>query len=211
MIMYRNHSDTLIIVLHEIYGINEHITKTCRGLADAGYDVVCPDLLDGRPPYDYSREEEAYRYFLNFAGLEPSAKRVAFLARQEEREYRHIFLLGYSAGATIAWLCGGDFGKYDGSLVYSGIICYYGSRIRDYTELMPKCPALLLFAEEEKAFDPLQLSSDLGKEKTEVHILKGMHGFADPYSPNYNKASAAEANQITVSFLERMTGKDDIT
>jgi dienelactone hydrolase len=39
----------LIVVLHEIYGINDHITKTCQDLADSGYDVVCPDLLDGKP------------------------------------------------------------------------------------------------------------------------------------------------------------------
>ena len=61
MLNFRNNSDTLIVVLHEIYGINDHITKTCQELADSGYDVVCPDLLDGKPFFDYAREEDAFQ------------------------------------------------------------------------------------------------------------------------------------------------------
>jgi dienelactone hydrolase len=212
MLSYRNNSDTLIVVLHEIYGINDHIAGVCQSLADSGYDVVCPDLLDGKPPYDYAREEEAYQYFMNFEGFESSAKRITFLVRQEEYAYRRIFLLGYSAGATIAWLCGADSVKpggvqYGGSLIKcSGVICYYGSRIRDYMEIIPKGPTLLLFPEDEKSFDPYELQKELKKkEKAEVHILEGKHGFADPYSANYHEASAREARRITEDFLERIS------
>jgi len=214
MLTYKNHSDTLIIVLHEMYGINGHIAGVCKDLADLGLDVVCPDLLDGKSAYDYAREEEAYRYFMNFVGFEPAAKRVTFLIRQEESEYQRIFLLGFSTGATVAWLCGGDAAAadegfhYGGSLIRcDGIICYYGSRIRDYTNVTPKCPALLLYAEEETSFDPFELQKELsGKENTEIHILKGKHGFADPYSPHYNEMSAKEADRITKEFLKKIRG-----
>ncbi|HVI40046.1 MAG TPA: dienelactone hydrolase family protein [Anaerovoracaceae bacterium] len=57
MLTYQNSSDTLIVVLHEIYGINDHIAGVCQSLADSGYDVLCPDLLDGKPHYGYEREE----------------------------------------------------------------------------------------------------------------------------------------------------------
>lgn len=209
---YRNHSDTLIVVLHEIYGINDHIAGVCKSLADMGYDVICPDLLDDKPPFDYVREEEAYLYFMNFVGMELSVKKVTFLLRQEENAYRQIFLLGYSVGATIAWLCSGDSAKcsdifpYCGSVhKLSGVIGCYGSRIRDYTQLIPRCPVLLLFPEEEKSFDPHVLQAELSKkEMTAVHILKGKHGFADPYSPHYNEASAREAERITKEFIERL-------
>ena len=215
MLNYQKGSDTLIVVLHEIYGINGHITKVCKALADEGYDVVCPDLLDGRPPYDYDREEDAYLYFMNFIGLEASAKRITFLLRQEEREYKNIFLLGFSVGATIAWLScvtavkGDESFHFGGSFINcSGIICYYGSRIRDYTDVDLKCPALLIFGEEEKSFDPRDLEKKLKSlEQTEVHILKGTHGFADPDSPNYNEASAKEADVLVRDFIERIKGK----
>jgi len=198
MLTYRNNSDTLIVVIHEIYGINDHIKGVCQSLADLGYDIVCPDLLDGKPAFDYAREEEAYRYFLNFVGFEPSEKRITFLIRQEEMDYKQIFLLGYSAGATVAWLCCGLDIKCD------GVIGFYGSRIRDYMDSMPKHPALLIYPAEEKSFDPYELREGLSKkEQVKVHILDGKHGFADPYNINYNETSAHEANRITKEFLAK--------
>ncbi len=212
MLSYRNNEDTLIVVLHEIYGINGHITKVCQDLADSGYDVVCPDLLDGKPFFDYAREEEAYRYFMNFVGLESAAKQVTFLLRQEEGQYDRIFLLGYSVGAAVAWLCGVDSAKtdesfhYGGSLVKcSGIICLYGSRIREHLEVSLKCPALLIFAEEEKSFDPYELKTQLETmDSAKVYILNGKHGFADPCGPNYNESSAREAVRLMADFTERI-------
>lgn len=214
MLMYRNHSSTLVIVLHEIYGINDHMTGVCKQLSDMGYDVVCPDLLDGKSSFGYGREEEAYRYFMNYVGFESAAKKITFLIRQEEKEYQHIFLQGFSIGATIAWLCcgettpSGEEFHYGGSLIKcDGIIGYYGSRIRDYTDVTPKCPALLIYPEEESAFEPRELKKELcNKERTEVHILKGRHGFSDPYSPNYNEESAKEAERIAADFLKRIKG-----
>lgn len=211
MLDHRNNSDTLIVVLHEIYGINGHITKVCQELADSGYDVVCPDLLDDKPFFDYAREEEAYRYFMNFIGFESAAKKVTFLIRQEEPRYKRIFLLGYSVGATVAWLCGVDSATkdesfhYGGSLVKcSGIICLYGSRIREHLDVTLKCPALLIFAEEEKSFDPHELRKQLeGMEGAEVHNLAGKHGFADSFGSNYCESSAREAGRLIQEFTER--------
>lgn len=214
---FRNNSDTLIIVLHEIYGINDHIAGVCKRLADVGYDVICPDLLDDKPAFDYDKEDEAYLYFMNFVGMESSVKRIAFLLRQEENTYRQIFLLGYSVGATIAWLCSGDPVKGSDLNPYcsyfeklSGIIGCYGSRIREYRSFIPRCPVLLLFPEEELSFDPYELCEELSKKETvEVHILEGRHGFADPYAPHYNEASAREAKRITKEFIERLTANMD--
>jgi dienelactone hydrolase len=212
MLNYRNNSDTLIVVLHEIYGINEHITKVCQDLADSGYDVVCPDLLDGKPIFDYAREEEAYRYFMNFIGFESASKKVTFLIRQEESRYKRIFLLGFSVGATVAWLCGVNSTKkdedfhYGGSLANcSGIICLYGSRIRDYMDVSLKCPGLLIFAEEERSFDPHELQTQIKEMKgAEVHVLEGKHGLADPCSPNYLELSARKAERLIKAFIERI-------
>lgn len=199
MLAFRNNSDKLVIVLHEIYGINEHINSVCKNLAEFGYDIVCPDLLDGKPAFDYSQEEEAYRYFLNFVGFEPSVKKTTFLLRQEEKNYKSVFLLGFSIGATIAWLCNGN------NINCDGIIGYYGSRIRDYLEIDPKCPTLLLFPEEEKSFDTRAIQMELKKKDlVEVHILEGTHGFADPFSKNYHEKSSEQATQIVKDFLIKL-------
>lgn len=216
MLNYRNGSDTLIVVLHEIYGINGHITGVCEKLAEQGYDVACPDLLDGRVPFEYEKREDAYRYFMNFIGLESAAKRATFLVRQEEENYQNIILLGYSVGATVAWLCGTttplreEDEQYGGNLIKcSGMICYYGSRIRDYTKVTLNCPALLLFGEKEQSFQPEVLKKELeDMDLAEVQILPGGHGFADPYSMNYRRASAAEAERAAGEFISRIRRKN---
>ena len=87
------------------------------------------------------------------------------------------FLLGFSVGATVAWLCSELENGVD------GVICYYGSRIRGYQNIMPKCPSLLLFAQEEKLFNASELVNILNKKEfVSAHVIKGKHGFSDPYS-----------------------------
>lgn len=204
MLAIRNNSDTLVLVLHEIYGINEHMKEVCRNLAELGYDVVCPDLLDGKPSFSYEQQEEAYRYFLNFVGFESAVKKATFLLRQAEADYKKIILVGYSVGATIAWLCS------EKNTNCNGMIGYYGSRIRKYLEVTPSCPMLLFFPEEEASFDPKELRSELiKKENVEVHILEGSHGFADPFSGKYNKQSAEEAEKITQAFMTGLVNRQE--
>ncbi len=49
-----NNSDIAVIVVHEIYGINEHIKGVCERLAKSGYNVICPNLLKTDQPYSYA-------------------------------------------------------------------------------------------------------------------------------------------------------------
>ena len=200
MLAFRNYSDTLVIVLHEIYGINEHIKRVCQNLALQGFTVLCPDLLDGKV-FSYHQEEEAYLYFKCSIGFMSARERVIECLKQEGTNYKRVVLVGYSIGATIAWLCSEKLKICD------GVIGYYGSRIRDYLEINPKCPVLLLFPEEEKSFHPAELERELTKNRmVEVHILEGTHGFADPFSKKYNEKSSGEANRIEEDFLARIEG-----
>ena len=42
----------VVIVLSEIYGINEFIKDTGQKLKKLGYDLICPDII-GRSPFPY--------------------------------------------------------------------------------------------------------------------------------------------------------------
>ncbi len=193
MLTFQNGSDTAIIVLHEIYGINRHMREVCEEYAAAGYDVYCPDLLAGRC-FDYAQQQDAYEFFMKAVGFEVYSS-INDLIRQLRPKYRKIILLGFSAGATVAWRCA-ESGLCD------GIIGRYGSRIRDYTMLAPKCPALLIFADREESFDPASLAAELkSKPNVTAVLLNGSHGFCDPFSAGYNPASAAQAEERMKKFL----------
>ena len=192
-----NNSDSAIIVLHEIYGINQHISKVCKYYNMAGFDVICPDLLNLDVPFDYDHEELAYEYFMKKIGFEIALERVRDLIIQAKQRYKHVFLLGFSIGATIAWLCSGE------EPICEGIIGYYGSKIRDYINIIPKCPTLLIFASEEKSFDVMELACILEKKiNVEIHMLYGKHGFSDPFSQKYYEKSDKDAVKLVDSFLK---------
>lgn len=137
-----------IILLHEIYGVNDFIKKQCQKYQKMGFDIFCPNLLE-HTPFLYEESDEAYNYFIQNVGFDKYTE-INNLANSLKKQYNKIFLLGFSAGATIAWRCG------ENSL-YSGIIACYGSRIRDYTDLNPVCPTLLLFAKEDSLMYQQQL------------------------------------------------------
>ena len=195
MLSIINNSEDLIIILHEIYGVNSFITDTAYKLSLLGYDVVCPDLCGLEHPFDYSEQEAAYRYFFENIGFDKGTYIVIDLAKQQQRSYKRIFLIGFSVGATIAWLCS-EAG------LFSGVICCYGSRIRDYTNISPSCPALLLFPSHEKSFNVRGFISGFKKPGVKIHMLDGNHGFADSYSNEYNEDSAKKAFDLIKGFIE---------
>ncbi len=195
MLSIINDSEDLIILIHEIYGVNRFITDTSNRFALQGYDVVCPDLYGLEQPFDYSDEETAYRYFSDNIGFYKGTDIVINMAKQFGSSYNRIFLIGFSVGATIAWLC-------SKAGLFSGVVCCYGSRIRDFTGIAPVCPALLLFPSHEKSFNVRAFASSFKKPGIKVHLLEGNHGFADFYSTAYNEASAKKAFDLIKRFIE---------
>lgn len=193
-----NNNDAVIIVLHEIYGINQHIQTVCRRFSMKGYDVICPNLIGVDEPFNYDLQEKAYKHFMSNVGFDSAVRQVKQLIVKAKKHYKHIYLLGYSIGATIAWLCSEE------ENMCSGIIGYYGSRIRDYRNITPKCSALLIFADKESSFNVQELAVSLKKVNTYVHILNGKHGFCDPFSENYCVQSFEKAESLAEEFLKKI-------
>ena len=195
VVTYKNGSDIAIVILHEVYGVNEHIAKVCRDYCSCGYDVYCPDLLNLEVPFDYCHQEEAYGNFINNIGFDVYLK-VNKLLEQLRPKYRIILLIGFSIGATIAWRCS-DSG------LCNGIIGYYGSRIRDYLTISPRCQVLLMFAENEIHFDAGQIKLSHEQQKyVTIKIMKGDHGFCDTFSDNFNPESSKEAQELADGFCQ---------
>ncbi len=183
-----------IIILHEIYGVNEFIKKQCQKYQKMGFDIFCPNLLD-RASFSYEEADEAYNHFIQNVGFDKYIE-VNTLAAGLKKQYNKIFLLGFSAGATIAWKCCEN-------PLYSGIIGCYGSRIRDYTDLKPACPTLLLFAKEDSfdvsaTIDKLQYTKNLS-----LLVFDASHGFFDPYSKYYNDSQRKKAETVITKFINQ--------
>lgn len=121
-IILKCNSDTVIIVLHEIYGINYHMRSICEMLAKQKNDVICPNLLLSNQSFSLEQEDDAYKNFMQNIGFDAAQQQVEHLSVSVRNNYKYCFIVGYSIGATLAWLCSWREG------LYNGIVSFYGSR-----------------------------------------------------------------------------------
>ena len=198
MLTLRAQSKTAIIVLHEIYGINQHIRGVCNEFHTQGYDVYCPNLIATSIPFSYEQHEEAYSYFMHHVSFLVHTK-IDTLLEKLRPHYEKCIIIGFSIGATIAWLCSKN-------PLCSGVVGYYGSRIRDYVNIQPQCPVLLLFAQHEAAFSALHTVWETAPPNNIIaKRIEAPHGFCDPFSLHYTQAAASAAQLLTQEFIQRCT------
>lgn len=195
MLTLINNSDTAVIVVHEIYGINRHIADACDHFHTLGHAVYCPNMLGSDLAFSYEQREDAYAHFMADIGFAAAAVSIGKLAATLASQYKQVFLVGYSVGATVAWLAAG-------AAACDGIVCHYGTRIRDYLATRPRCPALLIMADQDAAFPPAQARDCFcGMPGVSLEILEGGHGFCDAYGPAYRPDSAKRAEELTSRFF----------
>lgn len=188
-----NQSKGLIILLHEIYGVNDHIIFLKSLFEKEGFDVICPNMFK-EGPFSYSDEIKAYNYFVNEVGFEFCYNEVKKLVEFYQEQYKTIFIVGFSIGATTAWL--------SSELAVQGVVSFYGSRIRDFLHISPVCPVLLIFANQEKSFNVKELVEKLSrKRRVKTIIVDSDHGFANPFSDKYDEISFQIAKETMLAFI----------
>lgn len=88
MISIQKDSDTAIVIVHEIYGINQHMKYVCQLLSEFDFDVLCPNLLERETPFDYSQEEDAYSNFMENVGFTDALVIIKNLLSDIKDEYK---------------------------------------------------------------------------------------------------------------------------
>jgi dienelactone hydrolase len=179
-----------IIIIHEIYGITDNILSLKDILDRKGFNVILPSLYEDC--YTGRDEQASYNKFFREVGIEKGCRIIdRVIARNTDSE---IVLIGFSAGATIAWLHSADDR-------INSIIGIYGSRIRDYIDITPTLPSYLFFCEE-KSFDIKPVIKALEQKKNvEVKTISGNHGFYN-FSDTENKILIKNINEEIFRIIE---------
>ena len=187
-----------VIVLSEIYGITSSVRLSCDALHNRGFDTIAPDYFQLPRTYAVSEQKAAFDAFMS-VGFDHAAGYVRELVDKIRPHYKKIFLAGFSAGATTAWICASDKPRCD------GIAAVYSSRIRDYTGLKPRIPSLVIFPEKEISFDVNDMCRILSSSPhVSARIYEGIHGFADKRSDCYHEGSCCRAHDEMSSFFRNI-------
>lgn len=167
-----------IIIVSDVFGLTSELTQLAE---EINTDLIV-DPYSGK--YMCFREEqEAYSNFISHVGFE---NYLLTLKKVVEKQEKPIVLIGFSAGASIVWRISNENLN---DKVKLGV-CFYGTQIRNFTEVEPKFPIQLVLPKYEEHFDVDSLADQLShKKNTQLSKVPFLHGFMNKRSVNFNQSA----------------------
>lgn len=195
-----------IVVIQEIFGVNDHIRKVTDSYAAEGYLAIAPALFDRiRPNFEvgYGPEDIAAGRELKGKADTDAALRDIAAARDAIRDAGKLGVVGYCWGGFLAWLAAT---RLDG---FAAASSYYGGGIGTVAGEKPRCPVIMHFGEKDHAI-PLSEVDKVRKAQqgrnVEIHVYPAEHGFNCDQRGSYHAESAKLARQRTLEFFRKHVG-----
>lgn len=195
-----------VVVIQEIFGVNDHIRSVCDKLADAGYYAVAPALFDRAEPgveLDYDTEGVARGKALKDSLDWDSALLDIDAGAQflKHEGVRKAAVVGFCWGGTLTWLAACRLAAVDCA------VAYYGAQIPNYLDETPRCPIMLHFGEKDASI-PTDSVARIQAAHPEIPILTypAGHGFNCDRRADFDKGSAELAWHRTIGLLQQTVG-----
>ena len=199
-LMGATETQNYLFVIHEWWGLNDHIKQEAERLHAAlgNVHVMALDMYDGKSTTD---PEEAGKIMGELE--EERALAIINGALEVAGEEAKV--------ATIGWCFGGGWSLRSSILAGdrgAGCVIYYGMPVEKADELAPlQADILGIFATQDGWInEPVvskfeSLTKATGKN-LEVRWYEAEHAFANPSSPRYKEEAATEANAVALAFLK---------
>lgn len=194
-----------IVVVQEIFGVNDHIRKVADGFAGAGYSVVAPALFDRVQrgvELGYGEADIAAGRAIRARIAPDDALKDVAAARDALKGAGRTGIVGYCWGGFIAYIAAT---RLDG---LSAAVSYYGGGIGAVAGETPRCPVLMHFGETDHAIPLAEVDKVRQAQgaKVEIQIYPAGHGFNCDQRGSYDAASAKTALARTLAFFARHLG-----
>ena len=190
-----------VVVIQEIFGVNDHIRSVCDDYASFGFLVLAPAL------YDRQRRNATFAY----DDIERSGVRAMRSAIDWEKlpldlaaaiaalRPLKVGMVGYCLGGSVTWLAACRLGIEAGS-------CYYPTDIARQYQEMPRSPVVMHFAERDHIVS-LDIVAKFRAAHPEVpaYLYPAEHGFNCWHRPeqNYHAPSSKLALERTLTLFEQ--------
>jgi carboxymethylenebutenolidase len=197
-----------LIIIQEIWGVNEHIRSVADQYALDGYVVLAPDVFWRQQPrvdlqYTEADTKFAYQYMRNLDG--PNAVKDLVSTAQVLRARPE---LGGKLG-SVGFCMGGRLSYALASTGATDVaVCYYGGGIQNNLGIAPsiQVPILFHYAELDDHIPATAVAAVkdafFGNDKAEFNVYPGVgHGFNCWGRPMYNQRAAALARGRTLQWL----------
>lgn len=203
-----------VVVIQEIFGVNQVMRDICDGLAGQGFVAVCPDLfwriepgidITDQSEAEWKRAFELYNAFDVDNGVADIAATVAAV-RDLPGVTGKVGAVGFCLGGLLAFLTAT---RTD----VDAAVAYYGVGIEKYVAEAEKlAKPLLIHIAEEDQFVPKEaqkviLAALKDHPQIQIHTYPGRdHAFARVGGAHYDAADAAKAGGRSLTFFQSNLG-----
>ncbi len=193
-----------VLVIQEIFGVNEHIRAVCDDYAAQGYLALAPALFDRiERGVETGYDGEAMRTAVGLVTkLKPGdALRDLQAGIDELAKSGKVGVVGYCYGGTMAWAAVCRLERV------AAASCYYGGRIAGQKDATPEAPTILHFGEQ----DPSIPMSEIDKireahPELPIYVYPAGHGFNCDKRGSYHAESAKLARERTLQLFAEHVG-----
>jgi carboxymethylenebutenolidase len=200
-----------VIVLHEVFGVNADIRKTCDELAEQAFIAVAPDLFWRQEPGvdlsvtsepDWQHGLRLYQAYDRDAGARDAKDTVDAVAKLPGCTGK-VAVLGYCLGALMVFLTAVRY-------AVDAAVAYHGGDTEKYLGEIDglHAPLLMHLAEEDefisKAAQAEIKAALASKPNATVYNYPGQnHAFSRHGGAHYNAEAAALSHERTNEFLRQ--------
>ena len=186
-----------VVVLQEIFGVNDHIRAVTDGFADDGYVAIAPALFDRlRRGVELGYSAEAIAVGVDLrrrTDLDGAMRDIAAAAASAEMA---VGVVGYCLGGFLAWIAAARV---------HGLACavsYYGGGVLEHATERPRCPVMLHFSDRDDATPVAGVQSFAAAHPEQaVHVYAAEHGFNCDHRAAHHEPAASLARQRTLAFM----------
>jgi carboxymethylenebutenolidase len=190
-----------LVVVQEIFGVNNHIKRVADGYAENGYLVLAPSFFD--------RVQTGVDLGYTQADIEAGRAITQALSWENTvRDARAAVDLVKSAGkaAVVGYCWGGTLARLSATRI-SGLacaICYYGGGIPNMYNETPQCPVMFHWGEKDHAI-PMEAVRKIEAAHPSAisHTYAAGHGFNCDERASFEAASARQARERSLEFLRQ--------
>ncbi len=212
----------VLLVVHEIFGVHEHIKDVCRRFAKLGYFAVAPDLFVRQG--DATQIADIQELQQKIVSQTPDAQvaadldaTVAWASTQPNVDATRLAITGFCWGGRVTWLYAAHQPRLKAG------VAWYGRLVGDKDAKRPaqpvdlvndlKAPVLGLYGGKDQGIplesveqmkQALAQSSNPFAKRSAFHVYpEASHAFAADYRPSYRKVDAEDGFRRLQQWLDR--------
>jgi carboxymethylenebutenolidase len=192
-----------VVVVQEIFGVNDHIRRVAEGYAADGYRVIAPALFDRvRPGIELGYTDADIAEGRKIRGQLSFDQALADVeAARKALGDRNIGIVGYCWGGTVTWLAAARIAGF------AAAASYYGGGIGQFAAEHPRCPTQCHFGEKDHAIPMSEVAAvRAANPGVEVYTYPAGHGFNCDARASFDAAAAKLARDRTLAFFRKHLG-----